>query len=589
MKKHLHLFMILVVALIHSGWSQEQQRIIIKHAGDFTKDEEKYPGADIMSKDNRQVQFEHDGVDLWCDVAVFYREQNRVQAYGNVFFQQGDSIRMNSEYAEYDAATRTAVAREDVRLRNNNTTLFTDKVNFDRNTQIASYDSIGTIRDTANTLTSKRGRYYLEKKKYEFRDDVVINNPDYNITSARLDYYTNSKNVYMYGPSTIVGTDYKMYCERGFYSTVTEKGYGVKNTRIDYNDRIIYGDSVYFDKTREFASATNNIRVIDTINKGLVKGHYAEVFKAKDSVFVTRRAVAITVFEKDSMYIHGDTLMVTGPEDQRIVRAFRDARFYKSDLSGKCDSIHSNQQTGITRFIAKIPEGIPENRLGYYRPVLWSGDSQMTGDSILLLSDVKTEKLDSLKVLNNAFIIQKDSTSHVTFTDTLKYGFNQIKGKDLYGQFVENQLDNINVVKNAELIYYLWNEEGAFMGIDKRVCGRIEFTLRENEIDQVTSYNNIDGGIYPDKDIPVNGRRFRGFHWRGDEMIEGEADLFSKEDDTIQLVPIRGITNPIDLDDPDPESREFIPGQQREEQEKDSSRASLKTTRTRQPKVQKQQ
>jgi glutathionyl-hydroquinone reductase len=108
-----------------------------------------------------------------------------------------------------------------------------------------------------------------------------------------------------------------------------------------------------FNKNRKFASATNNIVVTDTINNGVIRAHYAEVFKAKDSVFATKKAVSISLVEKDSLYMHGDTIMLTGKPDARILRAFRGAKFYKTDLSGKCDSIHFDQSTGLTQLIKR--------------------------------------------------------------------------------------------------------------------------------------------------------------------------------------------------------------------------------------------
>jgi hypothetical protein len=60
------------------------------------------------------------------------------------------------------------------------------------------------------------------------------------------------------------------------------------------------------------------------------------------------------------------------------------------------------------------------------RPILWNYENQMTGDVMHLIGNNETEKLDSLKVLNNAFIISKD---------TLEAGFNQVKGQNLYGKF----------------------------------------------------------------------------------------------------------------------------------------------------------
>ena len=41
-----------------------------------------------------------------------------------------------------------------------------------------------------------------------------------------------------------------------------------------------------FDRNKNFASATNNIRLIDTLNNSFISGHYAEIFKEQDSVFL---------------------------------------------------------------------------------------------------------------------------------------------------------------------------------------------------------------------------------------------------------------------------------------------------------------
>ena len=51
---------------------------------------------------------------------------------------------------------------------------------------------------------------------------------------------------------------------------------------------------MYFNQKRNFASATNNIKVTDTLNQSIITGHYAEVYKLKDSVFITKRALAKT-------------------------------------------------------------------------------------------------------------------------------------------------------------------------------------------------------------------------------------------------------------------------------------------------------
>ncbi len=512
------------------GWAQEPQeevkQINIVYGANFTKDEEQYPGAAIFSKDDRQVQFEHEGADLWCDIAIYYQKENRLKAIGNIKLQQGDSVQLTSGKIDYDGNLNLAKAWENVVLNHTSMTLTTDTLRFDREKQEAFYEHNGTVVDSSNTLTSKIGRYFTQLKKSQFLESVNLVNPEFKLVSKQLDYYTESKNAYLYGPSTITGESYKMYCERGFYDTKIENGYGIKNTRIDYNNRIITGDSLYFDKKTEFASATNNITIRDTVNDGLIRAHYAEVYKAKDSVFATKRAVSINLVEQDSLYMHGDTLMITGKPEQRILRAFRNAKFYKTDLSGKCDSIHFNQKTGITELITN--------------PIIWNGENQMTGDSIHLLSNLETEKLDSLKVINNAFIISLDTVG--------KVGYNQAKGKDLFGKFIENKLSLIDLVKNTEVIYYMYNDDKELIGINKTICSAIRMTLANNEIEDITFITNPDGDIFPEKELPENSRLLKGFIWRGKERILSKDDIFDEDDNNIKLVTIKGVDNPIDLD-----------------------------------------
>ncbi|WP_298520249.1 OstA-like protein [uncultured Kordia sp.] len=535
------LFVLLFLAQIAFSQNKkapgEKTVIKIVYGGNLNVNEEKFPGAKIFSKtETGQVRFEHEGMDMWCDRAVLFQDRNWVKAYGNVFIQQGDSLEMSSEYIEYDGNEKLAVSKRNVRLQNPDMTLSTDTLYFDRNKQEAYFNTKGIVKDSASTLTSIEGRYFMQKNKYQFLKDVQIDNPEYTVNSAQLDYYTDSKHAYMYGPSTIKGKEYTIFCKRGFYNTVSERGYFVKESRIDYDNRIINGDSLYFEKNNEFASATNNIKITDTINKMILKGHYGEVFKAKDSAFITKRAVAISLVEEDSMYIHGDRLVVTGPQQNRIIRAYKNVKFFKTDMSGKCDSLFADNKSGVTKLLRN--------------PVMWNGDSQMTGDTIFLISNVKTEKLDSLKVINNAFIVQKDTLG--------ENNYNQVKGQNLYGKFKDNKLYEVDVIKNTEVIYFMYNDKSEFIGINKTICSAINLTLNNNQIEDITFFTRPDGVIYPDADLPKNARKLRGFIWRGDERMYSKDDIFDEDDNNLVLPVIRGLNNPIDpLEEENPEKEVF--------------------------------
>lgn len=519
-------FFILILLFLGTTLSaQEKQKVNIQSG--YLEVRPEFPDAAIYTKDETgQVYIVHEGVEMWCDQAFVYMKNNFVKAYGAVKISQGDTISMDSKYAEYNGNTQFAFASGDVVLTEPKTTLKTDTLYFDRIKQQAYYRTGGTVRDTASVLTSKSGRYFAESKKYQFLSDVKIVNPKYTVNSNQLDFYSENGDAYLYGPSTIVSENSTVYCERGYYDTRGDTGYFVKNSKVDYENRTLYGDSIYFDRNKSFASATNNIRVLDTINKSVIRGHYAEVFREKDSVFITKRAVAITVRDNDSIYVHADTLQVTGKPENRILKGFYRARMFKpgkdgeEPMSGKCDSIYVNEKRGITKLLRN--------------PVVWSGENQMIGDTIHLLSDTLTDKLDTLKVFNNAFLVQKDSL-----------GFNQVKGEKLIGLFTNNELDTVNINKNAQVIYYSRDDNDDLVGINNTVSSSIQMYLAEQQITGIRFIKKAKGKVYPPSMLPENARLLPGFQWRGEERLYSVEDLFKGKPAPV-LPKIKGINLPKD-------------------------------------------
>lgn len=537
-----NLLFIITIFLSAFSFAQEKQKITIEYAGIAASDPEIEDGALIFLRDeSQQVHFIHKGVNLWCDKAVYYQDQDYIEAFSNVNMKQGDSITMVAKYIDYSGKTEIAVAKGDVVLTEPNSVLTTDKLYFDRTRQLAYYDTSGkVVRDSSGTITSQIGRYYMNAKKYQFTKDVVLVNPDYTLNTERLDFFPDNGHAYLFGPSTIVGEESNIYTERGFYDTKANTGYFQRNSKINYDNRTVEGDSIYFDRNRSFASATNNITVTDTLNNSIVKGHYAEVWRDKDSVFITKRALAITVQEKDSVYLHADTLMVTGKEDNRITRAYYNAKLYKSDLAGKADSIHVNHKTGLTELINLKRFSSTDAFAIARKPVLWNLGNQMTGDTIHLISNTETEKLDSLKVFNNAFLVSKDTIS--------EDGYNQIKGQRLIGLFKDNELYNVDIIKNAETIRYMRNEANELIGIQKSKSGSINIQIIEQAIEEVRFINQIDGNIFPEPDFPRNARRLRGFDWRGEERPTSVDDLF-KDDPPLVLPEISGLEDYVPPED----------------------------------------
>ena len=143
---------------------------------------------------------------------------------------------------------------------------------------------------------------------------------------------------------------------------------------------------------------------------------------------------------------------------------------------------------------------------------------------IHLIGDNNTQKIDSLKVLNNTFLVSKD---------TLGKGFNQVKGQNLYGKFLENNLHDVDIIKNTEVIYYMRNDAHELIGINKNVSSKINIIFDKKAIETITFFKQVDGDIYPEKDLPENARKLRGLIWRGDERLKSKDDIFSAEDNEL--------------------------------------------------------
>jgi lipopolysaccharide export system protein LptA len=499
------LFLFIAFISLFSQQTLAQKQIIIEHVDFSEVNQAEIPGAVVLSGN---VVVLHDGIRMTCNKAYHFTKENYIKLFGNVKMNQGDTLFMDGRYAEYNGNKKFAYATGDVVMRSPDMRLTTDTINFDRSIQQAYYNTYGTIVNGDNTLKSKSGRYIVGQKKYEFRTAVTLTNPKHVLKSNHLDYYTNSGHSYVFGPSTITSKEDFIYTENGFYDTKKNEAQLLTNSYIRYGTRIIKGDKLYYNKPKNYSSGTNNVRITDTVNKYILEGHYGEIFRKPqgDSLIMTKHAVAKTLVEKDTLYTHAKLMVVTGKPGERIVRGYNNARFYKVDMSGKCDSIHSDEKKGLTQMIKN--------------PVVWNGDSQLTGDVVHIISNSNTQQIDSLKVLGNAFIIQKD---------TIGTGYNQIKGKNLYGKFRDNKLYEVDLIGNAEKIVYMYDKTELF-GIDKGKGSSIHLEIADNKITSATLFKNTESEVYPDSQFPENIKKFRGFVWRGDEMILSKDDIFPQEE-----------------------------------------------------------
>ena len=456
--------------------------------------------------------FEHEGAYLYCDSAWLNEIDNNMDCFGNVRVKSSDTLNLYGKILHYEGNTKIATVSQDVRLVDKQTTLTTDFMVFDRNTGVANYTSGGKMVNGDNVLTSRRCFYYTNQKLMYFRDDVVLTNPDYQINCDSLKYYNVSRISYFLGPTIMKGKDNYLYCEDGEYDRVTSKSRFSVNALLVDDNRRLTGDSLYYDEKLKYGKAVNHVVMTDTVQDVIIKGNFAEYWRTKGYTFVTKEAVAIMGDNKDTLYLHADTLMATfdtTKNETRELFAYHNSRFYRKDIQGSCDSLSFNFADSLISM--------------YKLPVLWSGQNQLTADTIKILTGKNSIK--KIYMYSTAFIVSKDTTET----------YNQIRGKNMVGNLVDNELKSIDVNGNAETVYYVREEDKTLIGVNKAAGSRMTLHVTDSKIERIVYYDKPAGNMFPDREVPAEERLLKGFNWRLTSRPSDKDDIFRNPDS--QSVP----------------------------------------------------
>ena len=252
---------------------QTKKKIDIRHAD--IHEYKKINGDDLVWLVGN-VEYEHEGAIMNCDSSIYYRSENRFNAFGNVRINQGDSIFMKGDKMTYDGVSKMLHISGNVFLTEGRMRLSTDEIIYDRTQNIAYYNSGGTLIEDQTMLSSKMGFYNASTKRFVFRDSVRLANPKYNIIADTLEYGSESKIAYFFGPTNIISDSTTIYCEKGTFSTISEIANLTRNAVIVKKAQTIKGDSIHYKVKEGYGDITGKAYISDTINKYVISGGRAK-------------------------------------------------------------------------------------------------------------------------------------------------------------------------------------------------------------------------------------------------------------------------------------------------------------------------
>jgi lipopolysaccharide export system protein LptA len=472
---------------------------------------------------------------FYADSAVLNQKTRIFEAFGNVHINDNDSTHTYSQYMRYYFEKKLAILQKSVRLTNGKSVLTTNELEYDLNQKIGIYKKGGKVVNGESVLTSVEGTYYDDLKDFLFRKNVVLVDPKYKLYADSLLYNTQTEVATFIGPTTIIDSAKREI-------TTSEGFYDVKNRIANFAG----GAAIRDPKARTYVRG-NEMYTDDRTGQSIVRGNAVYIDSAQgvsilsglmvndrstNTVVATLNPLMIIQQEGDSIYVTADTLFSGQLSDSlaadssamtdtlrgvkvvsaqaaaqkdtgnviRFFRAHHHVRIYSDSLQAVSDSLFYSGRDSIFRL--------------YKEPIVWANLNQITGDTIYLFT--KNKKADRLLVFENGMVVNRSDHNM----------YNQIRGNTLNGYFKDGAIDFMKAKGNAESIYYLKDEDSAYVGVNRATADIIDMFFKDKALNRVVYRSDVQGSTIPFRQINFDEMRLRNFKWHDARRPKSKFELF---------------------------------------------------------------
>ncbi|WP_324671855.1 OstA-like protein [Hymenobacter sp. GOD-10R] len=444
------------------------------------------------------VSFRQGTTLLYCDSAYQYTERNALEAFSNVRIIQNDTVTITGDRGTYDGDTRKARMTGNVVMRDPSMTLTTPALDYDLSTNLAYYNTGGHIVDPENTLDSQFGYYNTTSKVFSFRRNVHVVTKSNEINSDTLQYNTVSKVTYFFGPTRMKDKLQRtLYAENGTYNTITKLANFQRNAKIETPEYLLGGDKLTYDQNTEYGLATGHVSMTSKKDNLVIRGDVGRYWRnlGRTKVYGSQ-PVLRNISGKDTMYLAADTLLSIEPKQPQpgvksVLYAYRKVKIFRGTMQGLCDSLTYDRQDSI----------IYLNR----NPILWADKNQLTADSMEVRQ--RRSKIDQIRLYANSFVVGQDTLLN----------FNQVRGRNMVAYFAENKLKKVDVLGNAESLYYALEGDTVVSGVNKALSANMAMRFAESKLQSISFLTNPDASFIPPPELKPEDAKLKGFAWRATE------------------------------------------------------------------------
>ena len=227
---------------------------------------------------------------------------------------------------------------------------------------------------------------------------------------------------------------------------------------------------------------------------GLADRERDSLMNVVDTATLALTNPALTKQVRDSLVKAGPDALQNKPDtiakdttEIRYIMAWHNVKIYSDSLQGVADSVYYSTKDSIFRF--------------YRNPVLWANSTQLSGDTIHLYT--KNQTADKILLTQYSLIVKEVD----------KDLYDQIKGNFITGYFKNQSLDWMHVDGNAESIYYVQDDDGSIISVNKTLSGIINMYFLEGQLHHVNFIKDPEGTMYPFGQRPIDQMQLPNFKW----------------------------------------------------------------------------
>ncbi len=457
---------------IQTGQQEEDRliRLITAKSAEVIQD-----GFKNLKKVTGPAQFLHNDTYIICDTAIWDVTQNTLDAKGNVKIIQNQTT-LFSDYIHYIANQSLAQIRGHLveLVDKDKNRLRTNLMDFYTKDSVAFFFEGGCVMDSSNNIIeSYKGSYDAKIKEFRFYVNVQISNDSLLMTTDTLTYVVNEDKLIFEGPTNAWKGGEFLQAHSGWYSKRYENYHFSDRAYICSADQEIWANTIKYNRRAASSTLFDNIQITDSKRSTLIFGDYANYNgKSADAIVTKNPSVGYFSMDNgvaDTLFLKADTLKVVQKRVYELDSATIAMAKERLELALK-DPFKVNYST---------PAPTPPQR-----PTMPQSDSitNIPDSTIIARSDSSAIAKADSSAISDSLATPALDTTKVNFM----YAYHNVKiyRKDIQGScdsLIFTTLDSIARMYKQPL---LWNEESQFSS------DSIQFIIKDRTIHKAEFLSN---------------------------------------------------------------------------------------------------